>query len=177
MKKRSRITVLYAAPPVRPRPDEEPEKEPENSEYPHNYEERPSVTAPTYAAPQPKEPPMVCVYAGPDWFNARAEERDALITGVYACPDAGDPIEPEARPAEDELSEEERRILEELKNNPPAMMGLVQAPRDPMVINPFGMGMMGAVQSCCATPKFCPECGSKTVEGDKFCRECGKKFV
>lgn len=26
------------------------------------------------------------------------------------------------------------------------------------------------------TPKFCRECGSKTVPGDKFCSNCGRKF-
>mmetsp|Transcript_2548 Transcript_2548/g.3398 ORF Transcript_2548/g.3398 Transcript_2548/m.3398 type:complete len:216 (+) Transcript_2548:69-716(+) len=34
-----------------------------------------------------------------------------------------------------------------------------------------------AAASSSSVPKFCPECGTKTIEGSRFCGECGHKFL
>ncbi|MBR0136086.1 MAG: hypothetical protein IJM18_07780 [Clostridia bacterium] len=178
-KKEPRFIALYAAPGFFNRKNGEEQKpdiippveadKPSGNEYPENYMEDDGPTV----------PPMVCVYAGPDWFKARAEEREADMKEVYACPDISEPEEqPEEKPEEqpgDGLSEEERSIIEKLKNDPPAMMGLVQAPPDLMGKFPADMGMMKCGGDEHA--RFCAECGAKAVEGDKYCRCCGNKLV
>ena len=150
MKKRSRITVLYAAPPIRPRPGDEPEEN-ENKDYPKNFEVDPRA--------------FEAVYAGPDYFigmNAMGAE----IKDVYAGPAVPPPEEPEEP---EELSEEELGEMKHANSIPPGMMGLVQC--DPTLLKvPPSMQPVN-------TPNFCRECGAKTQPGDKFCRECGTKLV
>ena len=62
--------------------------------------------------------------------------------------------------------------MEEMKEHPPMMQGLVQADHT-AIPGGMNMGMMNAFMGM----KFCPECGTKAYPGDKFCRECGARLT
>ena len=199
---KQRMTALYAAPnALRPkRPDNAPEEN-EGAEYPRNYDTPDNSRPPmdeivdVYAGPAPFEPeepeepekaeepdspfmpptpPMMMVYAGPDYFAGKNSSLGAFAPIPETVPDEGEnEEEQEAAPESEE--ERMRRLLDEMSKNPPAMCGLVQAP--PFDPNIGFMNMDMTKMSMCATPNYCPECGTKTVKGDKFCRECGERLI
>jgi len=171
---------LYAA------PDRAEIPEPEEKPYPASFEEDESCEAPeTCEAPEaceepaseapeaceaperpaPPEPPfdpamMMCVYAGPDFYNRKSE------------------------PAGQQLTDEQ---LEEMMKHPPQMMGLVMHDPSKDTISGIGMGM-GIMniqpekkpfveRENGKFPKFCRECGNALEEGMKYCPGCGAKIV
>lgn len=144
-----------------------------------------------------RESETLCVYAGPEFFqrrtfNGRADSvsdpndepdypenyDEPEETAEENAPDAPDP---------DEETEEERqrKLIEEALNGP-QLMGLVMAPNTPNM-NGMGMGMYVKDPPDASeakdenlpttTPKFCFNCGEKTVEGAIFCHRCGTKLV
>lgn len=143
-----------------PVPPEDAPVPPETPEYPENYDEKdaPSETAgdaEEEAAPPVQQPPMMMTYAAPS----------ASPKGFFTAPEAH---------SEEELDEETRRKLIESMSGP-QMMGLVMAPS---FTDKLDKRMMGVCESSLPdeTPKFCPECGSKTAENANFCTNCGAKL-
>ena len=129
------------------------------AEYPENYAEEGSSA------------PFMEVYAGPDQFSANEPEEPSE-------PELEEPAPEEPAEAAHEETEEERiaRLVEQYKNDPPGICGLVQADPEALKRN-TGFMNMGMGMGIGANPRFCPECGTKATPGDKFCRQCGSKLI
>jgi len=111
---------------------------------------------------------MMCVYAGPEYFRAKAEQ---AAKEQEENPDGKEPAQTNLYP---DMTVMHRNPTPEEVNTRPQMMFVYAAPPLP---TPGINGFMQVEPKQAPAPKFCHECGYPLDASYKFCPMCGTKIL